>query len=56
MYAAYLGHETVCSTLLKFGAVVDTVNLHGQTALMLAATCGNLSVVSYSELFEDLQL
>lgn len=46
MYAAYLGHDLVCATLLKAAATVDLSNPNGQTALMFAATCGNLSVVS----------
>lgn len=46
MYAAYLGHEAVCALLLNSGALVDLCNTNGQTALMLAATCGNLAVVS----------
>lgn len=50
MYAAYLGHEAVCALLLKSGAWVDLCNASGQTALMLAATCGNLAVVSSIEL------
>uniref|UniRef100_A0A915C5X3 NAD(+) ADP-ribosyltransferase n=1 Tax=Parascaris univalens TaxID=6257 RepID=A0A915C5X3_PARUN len=45
MYSAYLGHEVVCATLLKYGASVDMDNQRGQTALMLASACGNLPVV-----------
>ncbi|VDM36942.1 unnamed protein product [Toxocara canis] len=45
MYSSYLGHESVCATLLKYGAAVDVINPRSQTALMLAAACGNLSVV-----------
>lgn len=51
MYAAYLGHEAVCALLLKSGALVDLCNANGQTALMLAATCGNLSVVCFHQNF-----
>jgi len=42
MYAAYLGHR---SLLLSKGANVDKRNRRGQTALMLAAGCGNTGLV-----------
>uniref|UniRef100_A0A0N5A3T8 NAD(+) ADP-ribosyltransferase n=1 Tax=Parastrongyloides trichosuri TaxID=131310 RepID=A0A0N5A3T8_PARTI len=41
MYAAYLGHTSICELLLKKGAGLNNQNQKGQTALMLAATCGH---------------
>uniref|UniRef100_A0A914W6K6 NAD(+) ADP-ribosyltransferase n=1 Tax=Plectus sambesii TaxID=2011161 RepID=A0A914W6K6_9BILA len=45
MYAAYLGHDAVCSYLLDSGAKVDQRNHRLQTPLMLAATCGNHTTI-----------
>ena len=44
LYAAYLGHEPAVAFLLDRGAKADECNDKGQTALMLAAACGNLKV------------
>ena len=41
MYASYIGHENILNFLLKADADVNITNLKGQTALMLAASCGN---------------
>ncbi|CEF71619.1 Sterile alpha motif domain and Ankyrin repeat and Sterile alpha motif/pointed domain and Ankyrin repeat-containing domain and Sterile alpha motif, type 1 domain-containing protein [Strongyloides ratti] len=41
MYAAYLGHTSICELLIKKGAGLNNQNQKGQTALMLAATCGH---------------
>jgi len=47
MYAAYLGHEEVCQLLLLFDRLsIDARSLERrQTALMLAASCGNENLV-----------
>ncbi|PAV63917.1 hypothetical protein WR25_03287 [Diploscapter pachys] len=44
LYAAYLGHEPAAAFLLDKGAKADECNDKGQTALMLAAACGNLKL------------
>uniref|UniRef100_A0A0K0EXK5 NAD(+) ADP-ribosyltransferase n=1 Tax=Strongyloides venezuelensis TaxID=75913 RepID=A0A0K0EXK5_STRVS len=41
MYAAYLGHTSICELLIKKGALLNSQNQKGQTALMLASTCGH---------------
>ena len=45
MYAAYLGHHELCEEILSRVPLVDTVNEVGQTALMLAASCGSVDTV-----------
>ncbi|KAK0400043.1 hypothetical protein QR680_003321 [Steinernema hermaphroditum] len=46
MYAAYLGHDNVCEYILQVvPGCVNQKNAKGQTALMLAASCGNMSTV-----------
>ncbi|KAK5978975.1 Ankyrin repeat protein [Trichostrongylus colubriformis] len=44
LYAAYLGHNNVCAVLIGAGAKIDECNHRGQTALMMASSCGNLQV------------
>jgi ankyrin repeat protein len=50
LYAAYLGHEPAVAFLLDKGAKADECNDKGQTALMLAAACGNLKVGIFGNL------
>lgn len=46
MYASYLGHADTCEVLLKQLRVnVNDTNQMGQTALMLAASCGSAATV-----------
>lgn len=47
MYACYIGHDTVVNLLLEAGVAVDARNNKGQTALTLAAMCGNESVAYF---------
>lgn len=46
MYAVYLGHTASVQQLLKAGAELEQRNASGQTALILAATCSLLEIVS----------
>lgn len=46
MYAAYLGHIESVKRLLDLNVNVEQRNSSGQTALMLAASCGNDQMVS----------
>lgn len=41
-----MGHSAICSLLLDFGESVDASSIDGDTALIKAASCGNLSTVS----------
>ncbi|TMS38593.1 hypothetical protein L596_005283 [Steinernema carpocapsae] len=46
MYAAYLGHETVCDYVLEvLPTCINQRNSRGQTALMLSAFCGNMNTI-----------
>jgi ankyrin repeat protein len=45
MYSAYLGHIETTQRLLDLKVDVEQRNLLGQTALMLAATCGKEQMV-----------
>lgn len=54
MYAAYLGHGAVCSLLLDHNTSIDITNFDGQTALMMAAACGNLQIVNFFSFFRYL--
>jgi ankyrin repeat protein len=47
MYAAYLGQIESTKRLLELNVDVEQRNSMGQTALMLAATCGNEQMVSF---------
>lgn len=47
MYAAYLGHKEMAQLLLSKEANVETENKNGQTAIMMAASCGSVDVVSF---------
>lgn len=46
MYACYVGNDTMTELLIREGAdVLFEENKHGFTALMLAASCANVSLV-----------
>ena len=47
MYAAYAPHDNIVDFLLENGARVNDTTEEGATALMLAAGCGNESVVYF---------
>ena len=47
MYASYVGKDTVLNLLLEEEVDVNIVSPSGMTALMLAAKCGNESVVYF---------
>lgn len=46
MYASYLGHKDMAQLLLERGANPGMRNENGQTALMMAASCGSIEVVN----------
>jgi ankyrin repeat protein len=47
MYAAYIGHDNVVNLLLEASVSVHIRNKKGQSALHLAASCGNESVAYF---------
>lgn len=47
MYASYLGHKEMSQLLLSKGANTETENRNGQTAIMMAGSCGSVDVVSF---------
>uniref|UniRef100_A0AC35U5S9 SAM domain-containing protein n=1 Tax=Rhabditophanes sp. KR3021 TaxID=114890 RepID=A0AC35U5S9_9BILA len=47
MYAARLGHDSICEVLKNKGALMDIRNNKGQTALMLAAACGHENTIKF---------
>lgn len=47
MYASYIGHDTIVHLLLEAGVDVNTTTERGQSALMLAASCGNESIAYF---------
>lgn len=48
MYAAYVGHDNIVHLLLDHHVDVNArTSKNGATALMLAASCGNVSVVEF---------
>lgn len=47
MYASYLGHKEMSQLLLAKRANPETENKNGQTAIMMAASCGSVDVVGF---------
>ncbi|KAK0417541.1 hypothetical protein QR680_013070 [Steinernema hermaphroditum] len=46
LYGAYLGHENVCSDVLCVNpSILNCRDSYGRSAIMLAAACGNVSLV-----------